>query len=77
MNLKYLFRLAEENVSPEVRMSRMVQWYLSSFRACQLEVNAARKPFNPVLGETFSCIWKVKSGTPNFVNLRIRNRNDE
>jgi len=24
-------------------------------------VSTARKPFNPVLGETFSCLWKVKN----------------
>jgi len=67
-----LLRLAEES-SPEVRMSRVVHWYLSSFRACQLEMNAARKPFNPVLGETFSCLWKVtneKSGEESTLRFR-------
>merc|ERR1740128_1277972 len=54
-----LLRLAEES-NPEIRMSKVIHWYLSSLRACQLEMAAARKPFNPVLGETFSCIWKVK-----------------
>ena len=62
MSICHSFRRLAEESSPEVRMSRVVHWYLSSFRACQLEMNAARKPFNPVLGETFSCLWKVTNG---------------
>lgn len=41
----------------------VVQWYLGCIRACQLEMTAARKPFNPVHGEIFKCICNMKDGS--------------
>ncbi|EFX77571.1 hypothetical protein DAPPUDRAFT_321306 [Daphnia pulex] len=44
----------------EHRMAMVVQWYLGCIRACQLEMTAARKPFNPVHGEIFKCFCNMK-----------------
>lgn len=54
-------RIAREQ-NAEYRFSKVVLWYLSCLRAAQLEMTAARKPFNPVLGETFKCFWDLKEG---------------
>lgn len=48
------------------RMALVVQWYVGCIRACHLEMTAARKPFNPVRGEIFKCIWNMKDGTHSF-----------
>ena len=42
-------------------MAKIVHWYFQCIRSCQLEMAAARKPFNPVLGENFKCLWHVRS----------------
>ena len=44
--------------SPEERMTRVLRWYLSSFHAGR-QSSVAKKPYNPILGETFRCHWKV------------------
>lgn len=51
-----------KELDAEQRMSMVVKWYLGCIRACQLEMMAARKPLNPVQGETFKCIWNLKDG---------------
>lgn len=52
-------------------MAKMIQWYLCCIRSCQLEMTGARKPFNPVLGETFKCLYHVKDGeaTDRYIKL--------
>ncbi len=57
-----LIRIANES-SAEQRMAKVVVWYFESLRSCQLEMAAARKPFNPILGEQFKCVWNVPDGT--------------
>jgi len=37
-------------------MSRVLRWYLSSFHAGR-KSTIAKKPYNPILGETFRCRW--------------------
>ncbi|KAI9563087.1 hypothetical protein GHT06_010544 [Daphnia sinensis] len=54
-----LLKMAKES-DADHRMAMVVQWYLGCIRACRLEMTAARKPFNPVLGEIFKCIWNMK-----------------
>ena len=39
-------------------MTRVLRWYLSSFHAGR-QSSVAKKPYNPILGETFRCHWKV------------------
>ncbi len=56
----------------EHKMALVVQWYLGCIRACQLEMTAARKPFNPMHGEIFKCIWNMKDGIYlNFSGLKM------
>ena len=55
-------RTIGEQLNAEQRMVRVSHWYLGCFRAAQLEMTSAKKPFNPILGETFKCIWNVKDG---------------
>ncbi|XP_043943191.1 oxysterol-binding protein-related protein 8-like [Protopterus annectens] len=40
--------------NPYYRIKMVVRWYLSGF---YLRNQSLRKPYNPVLGETFRCMW--------------------
>ncbi|XP_018428259.1 PREDICTED: oxysterol-binding protein-related protein 8 isoform X2 [Nanorana parkeri] len=42
----------EEN--PYSRMQKVVKWYLSGFYK---KPKGLKKPYNPILGETFRCLW--------------------
>uniref|UniRef100_A0AAV2MFL3 Oxysterol-binding protein n=1 Tax=Knipowitschia caucasica TaxID=637954 RepID=A0AAV2MFL3_KNICA len=44
--------------SPEERMVRVLEYYLTSFHEGRKGA-VAKKPYNPVLGETFHCSWRV------------------
>ena len=46
--------------SPEERMIRVLKWYLSSFHAGR-KSSIAKKPYNPIIGETFRCHWNLPS----------------
>ena len=37
---------------------QVVRWYLSAFHAGRRS-EVAKKPYNPIIGETFHCSWKV------------------
>ncbi|XP_068156084.1 oxysterol-binding protein-related protein 8 isoform X5 [Drosophila tropicalis] len=45
------------------RMKLIVQWYLSSFYK---KPKGLKKPYNPILGETFRCYWQHPSGSRTF-----------
>ena len=47
--------------TPEQRFVQTVKWYLSSFHAGR-KSSVAKKPYNPILGETFKCFWNI----PNY-----------
>lgn len=47
--------------SPQERFIQVVRWYLSAFHAGR-KSSVAKKPYNPILGETFKCHWDV----PNY-----------
>ncbi|XP_074660916.1 oxysterol-binding protein-related protein 8-like isoform X3 [Tubulanus polymorphus] len=52
----------EEN--PFTRMKQVVRWYLSGFYK---KPKGLKKPYNPILGETFRCYWKSpKTGSRTF-----------
>ncbi|XP_023227198.1 oxysterol-binding protein-related protein 11-like [Centruroides sculpturatus] len=53
----YFIRIADEP-TPEMRMVAAVLWYLTSVHAGK-KGSVAKKPYNPVLGETFKCSWKI------------------
>lgn len=43
---------------PRDRMVQVLRWYLSAFHAGRRS-EVAKKPYNPILGETFRCWWDV------------------
>lgn len=45
------------------RMKTVVKWYLSSFYK---KPKGLKKPYNPILGETFRCYWQHPSGSRTF-----------
>jgi len=49
-----------EITNPIERMTNIVKWYLSGWHYKTLGV---KKPFNPVIGETFACYWKHNDGS--------------
>ncbi|XP_059151876.1 oxysterol-binding protein-related protein 9-like isoform X2 [Physella acuta] len=44
--------------NPKDRMVQVVQWYMGAFHAGRPS-EIAKKPYNPILGETFKCHWHV------------------
>eukprot|EP00057_Strongylocentrotus_purpuratus_P011709 XP_011666183.1 PREDICTED: oxysterol-binding protein-related protein 9 isoform X3 [Strongylocentrotus purpuratus] len=49
--------------NPRERMVQVVRWYLSAFHAGR-QSSVAKKPYNPILGETFQCYWDLKGDSP-------------
>lgn len=57
-----LFIGITSGATPEDRMIRFVEYYLTSFHEGRKGA-IAKKPYNPIIGETFHCSWRVpKSG---------------
>jgi len=48
---------------PFARMKTIVKWYLSGFYK---KPKGLKKPYNPILGETFRCCWSHPTGTKTF-----------
>ncbi|XP_060083643.1 oxysterol-binding protein-related protein 9-like isoform X3 [Ylistrum balloti] len=44
--------------TPAERMIQLVRWYMSAFHAGR-NSDVAKKPYNPILGETFCCHWSM------------------
>lgn len=60
-----LFIAISNGSSPEERMIRFVEYYLTSFHEGRKGA-IAKKPYNPIIGETFQCSWKMaKSQVPS------------
>jgi hypothetical protein len=51
--------------TPFGRMMALLEWYLTSFHM-GLTDSTARKPYNPIIGETFHCSWRVRSTNLSF-----------
>jgi oxysterol-binding protein-related protein 8 len=45
---------------PVARIEGVLRWYLSGWH---YKTVGTKKPFNPVVGETFACFWKHADGT--------------
>lgn len=56
-----LFTAITDGDSPEKRMVRFVEYYLTSFHEGRKGA-IAKKPYNPIIGETFHCSWQVARG---------------
>lgn len=56
-----LFLSISAGHTPEERMVRFVEYYMTAFHEGRKGA-VAKKPYNPVLGETFCCSWAVPRG---------------
>uniref|UniRef100_A0AAG5CN54 PH domain-containing protein n=1 Tax=Anopheles atroparvus TaxID=41427 RepID=A0AAG5CN54_ANOAO len=54
---------AVQEDDPFTRMKTVVQWYLSGFYK---KPKGLKKPYNPILGETFRCYWQHENGSRTF-----------
>ncbi|XP_018008634.1 oxysterol-binding protein-related protein 8 [Hyalella azteca] len=57
-----LSRAVQED-DPFDRMKEVVRWYLSGFYK---KPKGLKKPYNPILGETFRCYWRHPNGSRTF-----------
>uniref|UniRef100_UPI00398F49D4 oxysterol-binding protein-related protein 11 isoform X2 n=1 Tax=Pristiophorus japonicus TaxID=55135 RepID=UPI00398F49D4 len=57
-----LFIAITDGSTPEERMIRFVEYYLTSFHEGRKGA-IAKKPYNPIIGETFHCSWNVPKNT--------------
>lgn len=48
---------------PFIRMKLITKWYLSGFYK---KPKGLKKPFNPILGETFRCYWQHPTGSRTY-----------
>ncbi|KAL7881985.1 hypothetical protein AOLI_G00088340 [Acnodon oligacanthus] len=53
-----LFVAITDGASPMERMVQFVEYYLTSFHEGRKGA-IAKKPYNPIIGETFHCSWRV------------------
>jgi len=54
-----LFVEITDGKTAEDRMVAVLKWYLSSFHAGR-KSSIAKKPYNPIIGETFRCHWNLE-----------------
>ncbi|BFZ04893.1 hypothetical protein BsWGS_07933 [Bradybaena similaris] len=51
---------------PEGRFLAVMEWYLTSFHNGR-PGSVAKKPYNPIIGETFHCSWHVHNSTDTIL----------
>lgn len=54
---------AVRDEEPFSRMKSIVKWYLSGFYK---KPKGLKKPYNPILGETYRCYWEHPNGSKTF-----------
>lgn len=54
--------------TPKDRMVQVLRWYLGAFHAGRPS-EIAKKPYNPILGETFKCHWHIPEPCEDNVSL--------
>lgn len=58
------------------RIVACLRWYLSAFHATR-KTSLAKKPYNPILGETFRCYWSMENKhDPHHSDTVATNLND-
>ena len=63
--------------TPKERLTQVVRWYLSAFHAGRRN-QVAKKPYNPILGETFRCHWSLPtSDSPTSFTTSAKSGSDE
>ncbi|KAJ3609618.1 hypothetical protein NHX12_024137, partial [Muraenolepis orangiensis] len=68
-----MFLSITAGATPEDRMVRFVEYYLTAFHEGRKGA-VAKKPYNPILGETFRCSWEVPR---DKVKPLVRSSNQE
>ena len=63
------FSVADHH-TPRDRFLQVVKWYLSAFHAGR-KSPVPKKPYNPILGETFQCYYDIGSSS----NSNVRKHN--
>uniref|UniRef100_A0A5S6Q816 Oxysterol-binding protein n=1 Tax=Trichuris muris TaxID=70415 RepID=A0A5S6Q816_TRIMR len=58
MTFPDLFGQIADAPTPESRMIAVLRWYMSTFYGGRRS-GLAKKPYNPILGETFTCKWNA------------------
>ena len=56
--------------TPRERFIQVIKWYLSAFHAGR-KSTVPKKPYNPILGETFQCYYDIGASSSN-VSLVIQ-----
>ncbi|XP_074659923.1 oxysterol-binding protein-related protein 11-like isoform X2 [Tubulanus polymorphus] len=54
-----IFLRIPDGPDAETRMMSVLEWYLTSLHAGR-KGSVAKKPYNPIIGETFHCSWDVE-----------------
>ncbi|CAH8607441.1 unnamed protein product [Schistosoma rodhaini] len=70
-----LFCRITDYVDPEWRMIAFIQWYLTTFHCGHLDT-IVKKPYNPIIGETFHCSWIVPPDQINSESCLSEINND-
>ena len=52
-----------DGLTPFGRMMALLEWYLTSFHVGQTGCTT-KKPYNPIIGETFHCSWRIQNVSP-------------
>lgn len=60
----FLFSSIADGQTARDRMVQVVRWYLSAYHAGRRS-GVAKKPYNPIIGETFLCHWDVPGIEPS------------
>jgi hypothetical protein len=50
--------------TPRDRLIQVAKWYLSAFHAGRKSA-VPKKPYNPILGETFQCAYDIGTSSSN------------
>merc|ERR1711981_575425 len=70
-----VFCAIADKTSPRERFIQVVKWYLSCFHAGR-KGTVAKKPYNPILGEQFHCLFDPTDGGDGSeyrINLDLNN----
>lgn len=65
-----LFLSITAGTTPEERMIRFVEYYVTSFHEGRKGA-VAKKPFNPIIGETFHCSWDIPKDKVRSIRTHI------
>ncbi len=56
--------------TPRDRFIQVVKWYLSAFHAGRRSP-VPKKPYNPILGETFQCFYELGTTSSSNVSRKL------